>query len=390
MKVLFQLTELDPIFGGPTYSVPLQAYGVSEQGVDTSFLTFENNSDYCDRLVKGGVNIQYVERPSNFISRYLYAPIKRYLSSHNNYDIYHSHGVWLLCNHWHASYSRKFGKAYVLNPRGDLQVKSMSYNRWKQFKKMIAWNLYAFKDVNRASCIIATSEQERDAIRRLKITAPIAVVPNGIDLSQFPDNIAHHHNDKKVAMFLGRVNPIKGLDYLIDAWASLPKEILERWELHIAGNSDPVDYIQTLQAQVAQHNLQDNIKFVGQVVGDEKIKKYCNTDLFILPSHNENFSNVVAEALMCGCPIITTQGTPWKSAVDNKFGWWIPLSRKNLTETIMSAASLSDEERWQMGQRGRNFIVDNYSLPTVSMKIKTLYKWVLGQGSKPDFVQTVK
>ena len=141
---------------------------------------------------------------------------------------------------------------------------------------------------------------------------------------------------------------------------------------------------------MAQHNLQDNIKFVGQVVGDEKIKKYCNTDLFILPSHNENFSNVVAEALMCGCPIITTQGTPWKSAVDNKFGWWIPLSRKNLTETIMSATSLSDEERWQMGQRGRNFIVDNYSLPTVSMKIKTLYKWVLGQGSKPDFVQTVK
>lgn len=389
IKVLYQLTELDPKYGGPTFSVPLQAIGVSRQGISTSFLTYTDNDIYATQLKANGVNVEYAARPKSTLERFFFTTIHHYLRTHESSDIYHAHGVWLLCNHWHALFARKNNKAYVVNPRGDLQVKSLSYNKWKLFKKKIAWHLYSKNDLKKASCIITTSSQEASAIRRLNIKTPIAIIPNGIEIKDFPSTIEHSHHEKKVALFLGRINPIKGLDYLIEAWSQLPKDIQKGWELHIAGNSDPDDYIFELKDLVKKLNLEDNVKFVGQITGEEKIKKYSSSDLFILPSHNENFSNVVVEALLCECPVITTQGTPWKSLADNNIGWWVKLSIENLRASIIEAASLSDEQRWERGEKGRALIIDNYSLESVSQKTAQLYEWVLNMREKPDFVQII-
>jgi len=386
IKVLYQLTELDPIFGGPTFSVPLQAIGVARQGITTSFLTYSDNTPYVAAMKNNGVIMEFAERPHNRLGRFFFTTILKYLRTHDAADIYHAHGVWLLSNHWHALAARKNNRAYVVNPRGDLQVKSLSYNKWKLVKKKIAWHLYSKNDINKASCIITTSLQEAAAIRKLKIKTPIAIIPNGIDIKEFPATIEHHNNEKKVALFLGRINPIKGLDILIRAWSSLPNNIQEKWELHIAGNSDPENYILELKSLVAKLKLEDSIKFVGQKTGEEKIKTYLTSDLFILPSHNENFSNVVVEALLCECPVITTQGTPWKSLADNNIGWWVELSPENLCNAIIDASSLSDEQRWEKGKKGRALIIDNYSLESVSKKTVQLYEWVLKKGVMPDFV----
>lgn len=389
MEVLYLLTELDPKYGGPTFSVPLQAIGVAKQGINTKILTYSDNSPLANSMEEEGVIMEYVDRPKSKWERFLYGSIRTYLQHYNAPDIYHAHGVWLLCNHWHALYARKNGKAYVVNPRGDLQVKSLTYNKWKLLKKKLAWFLYSKKDLESASCIITTSNQEAAAIRKLNIRTPIAIIPNGIDLHAFPECIIHKHNEKKIALFLGRINPIKGLDYLIDAWVKLPKDILNTWELHIAGNSDPADYEDKLKEQVKRLRLDSNVFFVGQITGAEKLKKYSRSDLFILPSHNENFSNVVVEALMCECPVITTQGTPWKSLSDNKIGWWVELSRDNLQNAIVEAANLTDEQRWEKGKRGRQLVIENYSLDSVSANTVQLYEWVLGRREKPFFVDII-
>lgn len=389
ISVLFQLTELDPKFGGPTFSVPLQAIGVAKKGVNTTFLTYTDNEKFAVSLKDAGVKMAYAQRPKGRISSLGFLTIKHYLGQASKPDIYHAHGVWLLCNHWHALTARRNNKAYIVNPRGDLQVKSLSYNKWKLLKKKLAWILYSKKDLESASCIVTTSNQEAAAIRKLNIKTPIAIIPNGIDLHAFPESIIHKHNEKKVALFLGRINPIKGLDYLIDAWAKLPKDILNSWELHIAGNSDPADYEDELKEQVKRMRLDNNVLFVGQITGEEKIRKYSSSDLFILPSHNENFSNVVVEALMCECPVITTHGTPWKSLSDNKIGWWVELSRDNLLNAIVEAANLTDEQRWEKGKRGRQLIIENYSLDSVSANTVQLYEWVLGRREKPLFVDII-
>lgn len=389
MKIRHYLMSLHPKYGGPTASVPIQCRGLSKEGVEVSLVTLEESTPFLEKLIKDGVRVVTFTAPKSKIDSTLRLSLKRLLKKKDDADIYHSHGVWLPSNHWTASAAKKNGKKYVINPRGDLEIYRINYNRWKKLKKKIIWNLYAKKDAQSAACIIATSQQECDAIRTLGITAPVAIIPNGIEMTNFPKEVIHTHREKKIVLFLSRVNPIKGLELLIEAWPKLPENLRNNWELHIAGNSDPKDYIHKLEGLITQLGLDDNVKLLGPITGDDKMQKYMNSDLFILPTFNENFGNVIAEAMMCECPAITTKNAPWKVLTDDKCGWWIDLSVDNLVKTLIEAMSLTDEERIELGKRSRQCIINHFSSESVAKQTKMVYEWILGLGDKPDFVQTM-
>ena len=389
MRVRHFLLSLHPQYGGPTASVPIQCRGLSKEGVDVSLVTLDESTPFSEKLIEDGVHMVTFSAPGSKIESTLRLSLKRLLKSGDDADIYHSHGVWLPSNHWTSSAARKYGKKYVINPRGDLEIYRINYNRWKKLKKKVIWNLYAKKDSQSAACIIATSQQECDAIRTLGITAPVAIIPNGIELNNFPKEVVHTHREKKVVLFLSRVNPIKGLELLIEAWSKLSDNLKSQWELHIAGNSDPKDYIHKLEGMIAQLGVDDKVKLFGPITGEAKMQKYMNSDLFILPTFNENFGNVIAEAMMCECPAITTKNAPWQVLTDDKCGWWIDLSVDNIVTTLTEAMSLTDEQRIELGKKSRQCIINHYSSESVAKQTKKVYEWILGQGDKPDFVQTV-
>ncbi|EKC46641.1 Glycosyl transferase, group 1, partial [human gut metagenome] len=114
--------------------------------------------------------------------------------------------------------------------------------------------------------------------------------------------------------------------------------------------------------------------------------KYQNSNLFILPTLNENFGNVVAEAMMCECPVITTKNAPWSCLVEDKCGWWIDLSVENLVKVLIESMSLSDNERHILGKLSRQCIINRFSSKNVAKKTYQLYQWVIGKCKKPDFV----
>lgn len=389
MKVFHFMLSLNPKYGGPTYSVPIQCRGLAKEGVDVTMFTYSESRPYENDLKKDGVSIKEYDKPISFFRKKFHLALKELLKKDDEADIYHYHGVWLPCNNWVAAAARKKGKKTVLNPRGDLETYRINYNKWKKLKKMIIWHIYAKNNTQNASCILATSRQEADAIRRIGVTAPIAIIPNGIEMKAFPQEITHTKREKKVVLFLSRVNPIKGLELLIEAWSKLPNNLKSQWELHIAGNSDPKDYIHKLEGMIAQLGLDDKIKLLGPITGDAKMQKYMNSDLFILPTFNENFGNVVAEAMMCECPAITTKNAPWEVLEEDKCGWWIDLSVENIVSTLSEAMSLTDEERIELGKKSRQCIIDHYSSESVAKKTKMVYEWLLGNREMPGFVETV-
>lgn len=389
MKVIHVMLSLNPKYGGPTYSVPIQCRGVAKEGVDVTLYTYSESRPWEAALLNDGVKIKEYDKPTSFFRKKFHLALKELLKKDDNADIYHYHGIWLPCNHWCAVAARQKGKKYVVNPRGDLEIYRINYNKWKKLKKKIIWHLYAKRDTQNASCIIATSQQECDAIRQLGITAPIAIIPNGIEMTNFPNEVIHTHRDKKVVLFLSRVNPIKGLELLIDAWSKLPDNLRANWQLHIAGNSDPKDYVHKLEGLISQLGLVDNVKLLGPITGDNKMRKYMNSDLFILPTFNENFGNVIAEAMMCECPAITTKNAPWQVLNDDKCGWWIDLSVDNIVTTLIEAMSLTDEQRIELGKKSRQCIINHFSSESVAKQTKKVYEWILGQGDKPEFVYTV-
>ena len=103
----------------------------------------------------------------------------------------------------------------------------------------------------------------------------------------------------------------------------------------------------------------------------------------MLPTFSENFGVVVAEALSHGLPVITTRGAPWADLETHGCGWWVDIGVEPLAVALRQAMALSDDERWTMGERGRAY-VQRYNWADIARQMADVYRWVLGQGTRPD------
>src|SRR5258707_9941459 len=152
---------------------------------------------------------------------------------------------------------------------------------------------------------------------------------------------------------------------MIEAWNRVRPQ---GWELLIAG-PDEGGHFAEVRAKVRACGLAERITFAGEVWGEAKIKLYCESELFVLPSFSENFGLVIAEALGCGVPVITTRATPWAELEQRDCGRWIEVGIEPLVRALRQAVSLPPETLRQMGRRGRELITANYGWAPLAKKI---------------------
>lgn len=293
-------------------------------------------------------------------------------------SIIHSHGIWSYTSHVASKLSRQYRIPMILSPHGMLEPNALKH---KAGKKSIAWALYQNRNIRQATIFHATSEMEAQNIRRQGFRQPIAVIPNGIHM---PKSLMplEEQNQPKVALFLSRLHPIKGLVDLIDAWAILKPA---NWSVIIAGAGDK-HYSDEVQTRVESRGLQNIVKFIGQVQDEAKWDIYQKADLFILPTYSENFGLVVGEALASAIPVITTKNAPWEIVRSYKCGWWIDNGVAPLVDALRIATSMDKKGLKEMGLRGRKLIEESYSWQKISNDLYDLYKWVLGKGDKPKYI----
>jgi len=307
--------------------------------------------------------------------------LKTYLTQINT-DILHGNGMWQYPVHAMAKSARIRQIPYILSPHGMLEPWALNAGKWK---KKLAMVLFQRKDLKNAVCIHATARMEAENIRKLGFKNPIAVIPNGIQLNEFPINNKKLRQNKKTILFLSRIHQKKGIELLIEAWQKTETTLRQNWKIEIAGNGKE-GYIESLQKLIDEKGLTQEISIIGAQFGEAKLATYYRSDLFVLPTYSENFGIVVAEALACGVPVITTKGTPWEELNTCNAGWWIEIGVEPLTKALNQAMQLSDEERQFMGQNGRKLVEGNYSIEAVATKMVRLYQWILMEGEKPEFV----
>ena len=224
-------------------------------------------------------------------------------------DVVHLHGVWDPALRDAATRCRRLGKPYLLTPHGMLST-------WPMEQKPLRKRLYLATAgralLKGAHTIHLTAEAERDQASRWVARAKTWVAPLVNDLSTYLDAgfdpagcpaIPDRPAGAPVALFLSRLHPKKGPDRAI---AALP--LIPRLHLAVAGRDDPA-YRTELIALAARLGVADRVHWVGEVSEAEKIQLYQNVDFFLLPTHQENFGQVLVEAMAVNCPVVVTKGT---------------------------------------------------------------------------------
>jgi glycosyltransferase involved in cell wall biosynthesis len=343
---------------------------------------------------------------------HLQTALEQNLGSKNN-TIVHDFGLWLPANHAVVSVCKNLGIPRVCSPCGMLAPWAIRHKAWK---KRLAWWAYQRRDLSRATLLAATSEQEVRDIRRLVPGKNVALVPNGVELpegsgqksevgsqrpgtgkqktesknkfqlSAFRISAFENVGGRKTAVFLGRIHPVKGLKNLVEAWHLVQPA---GWHCILAG-PDQAGHRNELEALLRSRNLASIFEFTGMMEDEQKWALLREADLFVLPSFTENFGVAAAEALACGVPVITTKGTPWKDLVDRRCGWWVDIGVEPLAAALREATSLTDQERHEMGQRGRRLVEGKYAWPRIARDLLAVYEWVLGGGAKPECVVKAK
>jgi glycosyltransferase involved in cell wall biosynthesis len=251
----------------------------------------------------------------------------------------------------------------------------------RRIRKWVAWQLFQGRDLADTALLHATAVSEADQLRRLGVATPIAVIPNGVDV---PDHVLPSPTgDSKTVLFLSRLHKIKGPLDLVTAWDAVRPP---GWRLIIAG-PDEDGYRAVVEAAVRRRGLQSSIKMMGSVDGVAKSQLLFGADLFVLPTHSENFGIVVAEAMAHGLPVITTHKAPWSVLTSHQCGWWIPDCVGDLIETLRVATGTTIAERRAMGQRGRRLVQERFGWSQIASDMEAVYRWILDGGEIPAVVR---
>lgn len=380
MKAIHIIAGLSPKNGGPSYSVPRLCVTLNRNGCQTELLSLhEAGSPAHDKATYFRQDAASLPVLS---SLRLSGALRRGLEGRVfEADIVHNHGLWLMPNVYAGHAARKSRRRLVVSPRGMLAEAALKFS---PIKKKVFWAALQRRAVVGATVWHATSGEEADDIRAFGIKAPVAIIPNGIDI---PDYFAKHEDNcsQRTLLFMSRLHPKKGVTSLIEAWSRLQSDQPE-WRLIIAG-PDQGGYRAKFEDQARRAGCQ-RITFTGAVYGEEKSNLLQQADLFVLPTQNENFGLVVAEALASGTPAIVTRGAPWQGLETEGCGWWIDQGVEPLLAALREATLLPAGQRRQMGIRGRCWMARDFGWDAIGQQMLSLYEWSCGSGELPNFVRT--
>jgi len=372
MKVVHVISSIDKNTGGPARSVTGLIRGLLNLNLKIDLLTLNSMSPIMQDFLHKSGEIHLMSSLFNLLKK---------LNQPGQVSIYHGHGMWQLPVALMSMKAIKNHKPFILTTRGMLEPWALTQSK---LKKRIALFVFQNKHLRNANCLHATAQSEAKNLRKLGFKNPIAIIPNGINLEEYPKPKSFEKGYRKI-LFLSRIHPKKGIELLIEAWAQLDKDLRQNWKIEIVGNGE-LEYIVDLKDLIVKLKISDSVSILPPCYGEAKINKYLTADLFVLPTYSENFGIVVAEALACGVPVITTKGTPWEDLITYNCGDWIDTGVQSLVESLCKMMMLSPEELALMGENGRNLIEKKYDMLAVAKQMHQLYQWILNKSGKPKFV----
>jgi glycosyltransferase involved in cell wall biosynthesis len=388
-KILFLCHGYKPAInlGGPIVSVSEFAEAINKgknsYSVDI-FCTTDNLNTFIDKRKLqqciNGVDVFYF----NSISFYLWKLIGRkykdkYLSISlffflllraQRYRFIHVHIPLSFLGVWGCLICRLFNIPLIYHIRGCYsEGRLVRIGIFKTF-----WINLVEKWICKSSYrVIALTDEERQQINNVQPKSKVFVMPNGLDPKPFNSVLSGDSRspfNNEYILFLGRLDKVKGLDYLIESFGNVADKV--NFDLVIAG-PDQANYQSLVNESEKLNVLEKNgrIKFLCSVDSTKKLSLIYNAKAFFLPSAGEGFSMAILESLFLGCPVFATRECNITEIFKKKAAVEI---YRDISKIELSLLYLYNNPKAviEVGSRGMEYAHKKYDIKNVTSKYMSL------------------
>lgn len=379
MKVLHVAPSIAQSYGGPTYS--LAGYVVASRlaGIDVTVASPRCAPEDIDAFIsRAGKTDLHLFRSLGGGAFATSPTLVRWVNaSAKDFDVVHVHGLFNSISSLSARAAIGSHAAVVLRPFGTLSKYTFRHRRTAL--KQAYFALLERKNLRGAGALHFTSEAERQEAdwHGVDFTGRAYVIPPPSLAEKQRETTHENDDDGSSVLFLGRIDPIKNLESLLDAWLLVrranPSVILE-----LAGDGDP-DYVATLQRRANMNGVGSSVAFRGFASAEKKERLFRSAAMLVLPSHHENFGVVVLEALEAGVPVVVSPDVHLADFVKSEGVGKVAVANPPiLADAILSVLADND-----MRNRARNFgpsIVErNFSPASIGKLLSEMYFSVVEQ-----------
>ncbi len=360
----------------------------NKHDIHVDVVSVEDEFSAEDRTLWGDLSVHLA---ASKYAAFRYAPdLSRQLSSLTP-DLVHTNGIWtylsVVATRWSKSRDGLRWRPYIVSTHGMLDPWALYNSRWK---KIIAGFAFERRHLENAACIHAINRAEAAAIRAFGLKNPICIIPNGVEVrasnvaNRTPPWTAHILGGRKILLYLGRLHPKKGLSILLRGWKDAFKHEKD-WILVVAG-WDQGGHRRELEQLTRELKISDSVHFTGPLFGEARDTAYQNADAFILPSLSEGQPLVVLEAWSYARPVIMTQECNLPEGFEKRAAIRMSATVEGAVEALGKLFALEKSALEEMGRRGRDLVIDNFSWSQIASQMFAVYEWLLGRSAPPNCV----
>ena len=387
MILLRVISSVNPETGGPVEGITASIAVLKGQGCDQEIVCLDSPCDPWTKAMSVPVHAMGIRHPRYLACRkkipwlrYGYTPhlVPWLKANANRYDAIVVHGLW----NYAALGSRRAlvrGKTpYFVYAHGMLDPYFNRANPLKAIAKQISWWFSEGRLIANARNVFFTTEEERRLARHSfwPFRCRERVVPYGtqdiagngdVQIATFRAALPRLAG-RRFILFLSRIHPKKGCDLLIQAFAKAAAKD-PALDLVMAG-PESTGFGKELRNIAAELGVADRIHWPGMLKDDLKWGAFRAAEAFILPSHQENFGIVIAEAMACGKPVLTTDKVnTWREVQDSGAGLVANDDLEGITRLLEQFLDLPPEEKQAMGQRARQGFVEKFDIGTMGSRL---------------------
>ncbi|KGK98087.1 hypothetical protein LI82_10130 [Methanococcoides methylutens] len=306
---------------------------------------------------------------------YISPKLLRYLKINlQEYEVVHLQDLISIQAIITSKYCKKYKIPYILTAHGSIP--------WLYKKSILSWvfnRLWGHNILTNADKITVFTEEEAEQCRYMKVSEDkIKLIPNGIDLNKYknlPEKMEFRNKytinkNKKIILYIGRIEQSKGIDLLIESFSLLAPE-MDDVLLLITGPDD--GYLNTLNKLVLASGIEDKVIFTGFLEEKDKIRAYVDADVHVSPRQWEPFGLTLLESCACGTPVICSKGCGIANVIDNQVGIAVPYNKYDMKTALMRVLK-DDETKRKFGENGKLIVQEQFSFEKIVEEVEKTYK----------------